>query len=279
MGDASTIKLPTFDGKEESFVIWRTRFRAYALMKGFAEALSYDDNTDMSDKESDVNANFASADAAIKETGRKGKANIMAMAALAIAMTTEELICKIHEASDADWPGGKAYKVIKLLEAEYQQDPRILFEQIAMIKNQARSSQLAIAEEDLIAIVLDKVPIQYAHVLATQQNIQGTNLTLSHLKEAMRNQYRIVNGRTDDDDNMIDETGLGGIMGRHGRRKNRYGGNDETSKNKFKGKCHHCGKKGHKKTDCFHLETNKDKRPKGFKVKEFGATCADKMRF
>jgi len=71
----------------------------------------------MSDKESDVNANFASADAAIKETGRKVKVNIMAMGALAIAMTTEELICKIHEASDADWPGGKAYKVITLLEA------------------------------------------------------------------------------------------------------------------------------------------------------------------
>ena len=159
MGDASTIKLPTFDGKEESFVIWRTRFRAYALMKGLAEALSYDDNTDMSDKESDVNANFASADAAIKESGRKGKANIMAMAAQVIAMTTEELFCKIHEGSDADWPGGKAYKVIKLLEVEYQptdryslveirrklnkismkdsQDPRILFEQIAAIKNQA----------------------------------------------------------------------------------------------------------------------------------------------
>jgi len=69
MGDASTIKLPTFDGKEESFIIWRTRFRAYALMKEFAEAMSYDDNTDMSDKESDVLANFASTDAAIKETG------------------------------------------------------------------------------------------------------------------------------------------------------------------------------------------------------------------
>jgi len=170
----------------------------------------------MSNKESDVLANFASADAAIKETGRKGKVNIMAMVALAIAMTTEELICKIHEASDADWPGGKAYKVIKLLEAEYQptdryslveirrkrnqicmkdsQDPRILFEQIATIKNQARSSGLAIAEENLIAIVFDKVPLQYAHVLATQQNIQGTNLILSHLIEAMRNQYRFVKG-------------------------------------------------------------------------------------
>jgi len=142
--------------------------------------MSYDDNINMSDKESDVSANFASADVAIKETDSKGKVNIMAMAALAIAMTTEELICKIHEASDADWPGGKAYKVIKLLDAEYQptdryslaeirrklnqismkdsQDPRILFEQIAT-KNQARSSGLAIAEEDLIAIVMDKVPI------------------------------------------------------------------------------------------------------------------------
>ena len=120
------------------------------------------------------------------------------------------------------------------------QDPRILFEQIATIKNQARSSQLAIAEEDLIAIVLDKVPIQYAHVLATQQNIQRTNLTLSHLKEAMRNQYRIVNGRTDDDDNMIDETGLGGFMGCHLRRKNRSDGNAETLKNKFKVKWIDC---------------------------------------
>jgi len=72
MGDASTIKLPTLDGKEDGFITWRRRFRAYALMKGFAEAMSYDDNTDMSDKESDVNANFASADAAIKETGHKG---------------------------------------------------------------------------------------------------------------------------------------------------------------------------------------------------------------
>jgi len=153
------------------------------------------------------------------------------------------------------------------------QDPRILFEKMATIKYQARSSQLAIA--DRIAIVLDKVPIQYAHVLATRQNIQGTNLTLSHLKEAMRNQYRIVNGRTDDDDNMSDETGLGGFMGCHLRRKNRSDDNAETLKNKFKGKSHHCGKKGHKKNDRFHLEKNKDKRSKGFKVKEFGATCTD----
>ena len=46
------------------------------------------------------------------------------MPSAAIAMTTEELICKILEASDADWPGGKAYKVIKLLEVEYQPTDR-----------------------------------------------------------------------------------------------------------------------------------------------------------
>jgi len=179
----------------------------------------------------------------------------MAMAAFAIAMTTEELICKIHEASDADWPGGKAYKVMKLLEALYQptdryslveirrklnqicmkdsQDPRILFEQIATFKNQARSSGLAIAEEDLITIVLDKVPLQYAHVLATQQNIQGINLTLSHLKEAIRNQYRIVKGRIDDDNNFNEEIGLGGFVGSNLRRKN---GSDGCWKRFFAGK-------------------------------------------
>jgi len=145
------------------------------------------------------------------------------------------------------------------------QNPRILFEQIATIKNQARSSGLAIAEEDLIAIVLDKVPLQYAHVLATQQNIQGTNLTLSHLKEAMRNQYRIVKGRIDDDDNFNEETGLGGFIGSNLRRKIGNDGNAETGKKKFKGKCHHCGKKGHKKSDCFHLEKIKIKGQRALK--------------
>ena len=53
--------------RTSSLVIWRTRFRAYALMKGFAEAMAYDDNTDMSNKESDVNVNFASADVDAKE--------------------------------------------------------------------------------------------------------------------------------------------------------------------------------------------------------------------
>jgi len=52
-------------------------------------------------------------------------------------------------------------------------------QQIATIKNQARSSGLMIAEEDLIAIVLDQVPIQYAHFLAIQQNLQCNDLILS----------------------------------------------------------------------------------------------------
>jgi len=50
-------------------------------MKGFAEVLSYDDNTNMSSKESEVQVKYMHADAVINERSRKGKVNIMAMTA------------------------------------------------------------------------------------------------------------------------------------------------------------------------------------------------------
>jgi len=91
----------------------------------------------------------------------------------------------------------------------------------------------------------------------------------------MRNQHYILKGRIIDDDNFKDEIGLGGYVGNSWRRKIGTDDNADSSENKFEGKCHHCGKKGHKKNECFHLEKNKDNRPKGFKVKEFGAKSAD----
>jgi len=47
-------------------------------------------------------------------------------------------------------------------------------------------------------------------------------------------------------------------------------------KKQFKGKCHVCGKIGHKGADCWTLESNKDKRPAnnhGEKKYNFTGTC------
>jgi len=60
---------------------------------------------------------------------------------------------------------------------------------------------------------------------------------------------------------MNEDTGLGRFVGSNWRRKIGSDDNAETDSRKIKGKCHHCGKKGHKKSDCFHLERNKDKMP------------------
>ena len=52
-------------------------------------------------------------------------------------------------------------------------------------------------------------------------------------------------------------------------------GRNRWRQGRFSGKCDNCGKTGHKKADCFHLEANKDKRPKGLKPKQFGLANKD----
>ena len=85
MSEIST-KLPVFDGNEKSFSMWRIRFRAYAMLKGFGEALAYDDTTDMSANENEVHTNLNDNDPAVKEQGRKGMMNFQAVAALSMAL-------------------------------------------------------------------------------------------------------------------------------------------------------------------------------------------------
>jgi hypothetical protein len=40
--DSKTIKIPLFDGKSKNFVMWWIRFKAYAKVMGFHQALNVD---------------------------------------------------------------------------------------------------------------------------------------------------------------------------------------------------------------------------------------------
>ena len=86
------------------------------------------------------------------------------------------------------------------------QDSESLFEQLVGISNEAKISGVNVSEEEMIAIILDRAPIPYAYVLAAIQNAKVNNLSLNDLKEVMRNQYRIVQGRNDEDE---DENEIG----------------------------------------------------------------------
>ena len=47
MAEGITTKLFIFDGNEKSLSMLSIRFRAYAMLKGFGEALNFDDTTNM----------------------------------------------------------------------------------------------------------------------------------------------------------------------------------------------------------------------------------------
>eukprot|EP00957_Ditylum_brightwellii_P132982 10139744-Ditylum_brightwellii.AAC.1 len=53
-------------------------------------------------------------------------------------------------------------------------------------------------EEDKIVVVLEKAPVEYAEILATTESKEGSGLTLKHLEDAMKVQFRIKYGNKED---------------------------------------------------------------------------------
>ena len=109
---------------------------------------------------------------------KRVKANEVAIAQLAMAFETDDLINKIYSAQDTDWPNGMAWKVVRDLMDEFhptdivskvelkrrmnkvrmgkKDSPKVLFNQISAIKNAYDASNHIIDEEDLIAVVLTR---------------------------------------------------------------------------------------------------------------------------
>ena len=60
MHQQKTVKLPTFDGKQDKFLMWWVQFRAYATVHKFVEAIGDVEEDDMSaDKAAAIDTNTA----------------------------------------------------------------------------------------------------------------------------------------------------------------------------------------------------------------------------
>ena len=211
---SSVMKVPSFDGKKESFQMFWIRFDAFANVKNFEKALVKD--RDMPSSEADAyrldenDANNKKAFAAVKR-------NKVAWAQMTLVLNTEALLAIMSSTKDLAWPGGLAHKVVVKLKEKYQpndrvsrvelrrrlnrvemsktDDPTEVFEQISSIKNafQTNNNQ-TVDEEDLLATILEKAPEEYASILATEERFKGANLTLENLQAAMDTEYRIRHG-------------------------------------------------------------------------------------
>ena len=64
-------------------------------------------------------------------------------------------------------------------------DPSVLFEQISQTQNQFGMAAHTIEDGDLIAVAIGAVPNEYRSIVVAEQQIQGGELTLNHLEDAM----------------------------------------------------------------------------------------------
>jgi hypothetical protein len=235
------IPLPVFDGENKNFQIWWTRFKAYAAVKKFAQAIKTTADPNLPAKEDAANLTAAQTTALER--------NMMAIASLTMAFQTEGLMNVIYKAESDDWPSGKAHIVVELLFKKYKpvdtisrvemrqrlnqvsmknnQDPKVLFDQLASIENAYNTANRQIDQDDLIAVVLDKAPRDYKAVLTSEQRSKGIALTLADLESAMNDLYRTLHPQQASTKD-----------------------NNEFSLAAFSGMCHYCKKKGHQAKDC-----------------------------
>ena len=200
MSDNKSIVLPTFNGKDEAFQVWWTKFRAFVTAKGFVATL-LGKEAKMPSKESDALDPTKDAD---KPKIKVKERNSLGMAHLLQAFKAEADISLVHETMDSDWPGGLAYLTVeklmaihkpkdnvrevkvytKLLQVKMKkkEDPKVPFEQVASVQIWHNMDAKKLPKEHLITVVLHTEPRECASVLTGEQAKQGTNLKLSHLR-------------------------------------------------------------------------------------------------
>ena len=115
---STTVKLPVFKGEESQYQMWLKRFRAFARVKGFNEAL---------EKSNDLSGSEAVWKAANKTSNeyKHGVKNNVGMAQLTLALDDPLLMGLISKAETSDWPGGVAWKVMQALSEKYSPKDRI----------------------------------------------------------------------------------------------------------------------------------------------------------
>jgi hypothetical protein len=200
---AKAARLPEFDGSHTSFQIWWVRFMAFAMVHKFQQALVIGGEAIMPANDSDPVDETTDAGKLIMKAKDR---NARAMANLTLSFTIVSMGF-VYEAMTDAYTGGLAHLVIKALFKKFRpqdtisrvelrvmlngikmkknDDPAVLFNQITSIKQMYNSSTKKIDEEDLIAVVLTKAPIEYQSLLTAEQRFKGNDLKLDDLEETM----------------------------------------------------------------------------------------------
>ena len=119
--EGSGSKPPRFNGKQEQYQIFNTRFKAFAKMKEFGQAV----DCKGVDPDLPTAAVNATGTAYTKEEKLAIRRNDKAMYNYTLAFQTEACMGMIYGASTTEWPDGLAWLVAKALNKKYAPKDRI----------------------------------------------------------------------------------------------------------------------------------------------------------
>jgi hypothetical protein len=199
MADSDS-KIPLFAGKSKSFMMWWIRYKAYAKVQRFSQALATtQENVLQEDTDKLDRSNMAN-----KKATEAMDRNERALSNHAVAFTTPKAMVHFHKAASTQWPDGLACSFMKSLLKKYWlqdvisgieyenalrafklnkgQDPTELFDHITEVNTQYGIDSPD--EKKLIELALEKLPEKYVNTFTTLS--VGGNINLELFEETVK---------------------------------------------------------------------------------------------
>ena len=250
-------KCPRFNG--ENYPKFRIKMKAILSLKGCGDALLQSFKAKLPASESAVLDETKAGEKLQIEARKK---NATAMNYLILALETDELLGKAAEAETVEFPGGIACDLWSALEDDYAPDdttaeaemltkmmalkltkkenPKTLSAKMASIQAECRCKM---AEAQKVSVVVKAAGSLYAETIRQEKKLLKANsetVTAAKLIKEMHEMWRL-SGLSE-----VPEDGTLGAKDEGGKELSVIG----TDGKWFPGKCHLCGKTGHKKADC-----------------------------
>jgi transposase InsO family protein len=255
----TSIKVVTFSGKKSDWVFWKDRYMARARKKGWQALLKGQENVPTARQET----NGLNADQrAIKERNEDAFADLLL--SMDVSKPTGKTCHRIIKtaASTTDYPNGNVTKAWEKLEKKFapsnaptrmelnrqfhaaemrkHQDPDTFIDYLDELRTRMDNAGDSIPEDKFIMHVLNKLPPEYEQqVVNLEERLESQNLDMDKVRTDLQVKYQRLQARRkkrqgmDDDDESEDyeEKALAAYS------------------KPFKGRCHRCGKIGHKARD------------------------------
>ena len=266
MSEEKTIRIIIFSGKKSDWRQWSRKFLAVAHRRGIR---GYLDGTEtISSSSSDD----------------EKKLNMSAYNDLLLSMKDDVSFGLVDESTSSACPEGDARLAWTKLESKFEsqtsasrvklmnqftsnrlrkmsQDPDVWISELELIRTRLKKMGTTLDDMYVMMHVLNNLPSTYNNLVDGLEDKLGAKndpLTLEGLREKLSEKYEKIRARKKfRDDNSDSE----------GEERALFAGG------KFKGRCHYCGKFGHKASECRKKKNDNEKGTTGEKSKRFDGKC------